>query len=60
MRDLRIYSQASGAAVWHYRDSDELEVDAVIETRDGRWMAAEVKLGGDEGIEQAKGVDQRS
>lgn len=53
VRDLRIYSQASGAAVYHYRDSDELEVDAVVEARDGRWIAAEVKLGGEEGIEQA-------
>ena len=38
MRDLRIYSQASGAAVWHYRDSDKLEADAIIDTRDGRWI----------------------
>lgn len=53
VRDLRIYSQANNAAVYHYRDSDELEVDAVIEARDGRWIAAEVKLGGEEDIEQA-------
>ena len=53
VRDLRIYSQASNAAVYHYRDSDKLEVDAVIEARDGRWIAAEIKLGGEEGIEQA-------
>lgn len=53
VRDLRIYSQAGNAAVYHYRDSNELEVDAVIEARDGRWIAAEVKLGGEEGIEQA-------
>lgn len=53
VRDLRIYSQANNAAVYHYRDSDELKVDAIIEARDGRWIAAEVKLGGEEGIEQA-------
>ena len=53
VRDLRVYGQAGRAAVRHYRDSDKLEVDTIIETRDGRWMAAEVKLGGDEGIEQA-------
>ncbi|WP_423919268.1 ATP-binding protein [Candidatus Poriferisodalis sp.] len=53
VRDLRIYAQASGATVYHYRDSDQLEADAVIEARDGRWIAAEVKLGGNENIEQA-------
>ncbi len=26
VRDLRIYGQAAGASVWHYRDSDKLEV----------------------------------
>ncbi|MDE0161926.1 MAG: DUF4143 domain-containing protein [Acidimicrobiaceae bacterium] len=53
VRDLRIYSQASQASVYHYRDSDKLEVDVIVEARDGRWLAAEVKLGGDEGIKQA-------
>ena len=53
VRDLRIYAQANGATVYHYRDSDQLEADAVIEARDGRWIAAEVKLGGNENIEQA-------
>ena len=53
VRDLRIYSQAAKASVYHYRDSGRLKVDAIVEARDGRWLAAEVKLGGDEGIEQA-------
>jgi len=53
VRDLRIYSQASQASVYHYRDSDKLEVDVIVEARGGRWLAAEVRLGGDEGIEQA-------
>ena len=53
VRDLRIYGQASQASVYHYRDSDRLEVDVIVEARDGRWLAAEVKLGGDDGIEQA-------
>ena len=53
VRDLRIYGQIGGASVHHYRDSDKLEVDAIVEARDGHWLAAEVKLGGDEGIEQA-------
>lgn len=53
IRDLRIYSQVNRASVLHYRDSDQLEADAVIEARDGRWIAAEIKLGGERDIEQA-------
>jgi predicted AAA+ superfamily ATPase len=45
VRDLRIYAQAADAQVLHYRDSGGLEVDAVVECGDGRWMAFEVKLG---------------
>lgn len=45
VRDLRIYSQALDGAVFHYRDSYGLEVDAIIEAFDGRWAAIEVKLG---------------
>jgi predicted AAA+ superfamily ATPase len=45
IRDLRVYSQAADAEVLHYRDSDGLEVDAIIEARGGRWAAFEIKLG---------------
>lgn len=45
VRDLRVYSQAGDASVFHYRDSDGLEVDAIVEARDGRWAAFEIKLG---------------
>ena len=44
VRDLRIYSQPQQAAVYHYRDSDDLEVDAVVARDDGLWLAIEVKL----------------
>ena len=53
VRDLRIYAQASESSVYHYRDTYGLEADAVIETPDGRWIAAEVKLGGATAIETA-------
>jgi hypothetical protein len=53
IRDLRIYGQASDAQVLHYRDNLDLEVDAILQGRDGRWAAFEVKLGGEEPIEQA-------
>lgn len=45
-RDLRVYSQALGGTVCHYRDASDLEVDLVIQLRDGRWGAVEVKVGG--------------
>ncbi len=44
IRDLRIYAQAAEASVLQYRDSGGLEVDAIVETLDGRWAAFEVKL----------------
>jgi predicted AAA+ superfamily ATPase len=45
VRDLRIYGQAADAQVSQYRDSSGLEVDAIVEAHDGRWLAFEVKLG---------------
>jgi uncharacterized protein len=45
VRDLRVYAQAADARVLQYRDSHGLEVDAIVETADGRWAAFEIKLG---------------
>ena len=45
VRDLRVYAQAAGAAVYHYRDNTDLEVDAIVEGAPGRWAALEIKLG---------------
>ena len=45
VRDLRIYAQAFDAQVFHYRDSTDLEADAIVERRDGTWAAFEIKLG---------------
>ncbi len=44
IRDLRIYGTVQQASVYHYRDSDNLEADAVVSRDDGAWLAAEVKL----------------
>ena len=51
VRDLRIYGQAIDAQVCHYRDSDHLEVDAIVESGAGEWAAFEVKLGDTERID---------
>ena len=45
IRDLRIYADATGGKLYHYRDSRGLEVDAVVEYADGAWGAFEIKLG---------------
>ena len=49
IHDLAVYASALPGAtagpLHYYRDSDGLEVDAVVEMRDGRWAAFEVKLG---------------
>jgi hypothetical protein len=45
IRDLRIYAELHDAKVFHYRDSTNFEVDAVLEYPDGRWAAFEIKLG---------------
>jgi predicted AAA+ superfamily ATPase len=51
IRDLRVYAQALDASVLHYRDSDDREVDAIVQAADGRWAAFEIKLGGDGAID---------
>lgn len=45
IHDLRVYAQPHRGEVRFYRDNKGLEVDAIVETFDGRWIAAEVKLG---------------
>ena len=45
MRDLLIYAEAMGAKVFYYRDREGFEADAIIQCRDGRWAAFEIKLG---------------
>ena len=53
VRDLRVYAEANDAAVYHYRDSNGHEIDAVVEHGDGRWLAVEVKLGADGRLDAA-------
>jgi len=60
IRDLRIYAQAAGARVYHYREQDGLEVDAIVEAADGRWVAFEIKLGERRIAEGAKSLERLS
>lgn len=52
MRDLRVYAEALNGNVYHYRDKNGLECDAVIHLRDGRYGLIEIKLGGEDAINQ--------
>lgn len=52
MRDLRVYADALNGNVYHYRDKDGLECDAVVHLRNGRYGLIEIKLGGDKLIEE--------
>ena len=53
VRDLHVYGQPTGCEISHYRDSDGLEVDAIVRRPDGQWIAVEVKLGGETAIHHA-------
>ena len=43
--DLQIYAQANDAKVYHYRDSTNLEIDAIVQKYSGEFAAFEIKLG---------------
>ena len=60
IRDLRIYAEALGGKVYHYRDKNGLECDAVVVLRDGRWGAVEIKLGSDEFDKASKNLKSLS
>lgn len=52
IRDLRVYAQTIDGQVYHYRDRNNLECDAVVHLRNGRYGLVEIKLGGDSLIEE--------
>lgn len=52
VRDLRVYAQAIDGEVYHYRDKNSLECDAVIHLRNGHYGLVEIKLGGDNLIDE--------
>jgi hypothetical protein len=52
IRDLRVYSQGLRGDVYHYRDKNGLECDAVIHLPNGEYGLIEIKLGGEALIEE--------
>ena len=47
VRDLRTYASAQLGEVYHYRDSEGLECDAIVHLRDGSYGLVEIKIGGE-------------
>lgn len=52
VRDLRIFAESINGSVYHYRDNTGLECDAVVHLRNGKYGLIEIKLGGDDLIEE--------
>lgn len=52
IRDLRVYADLLDASVYHFRDKNGLECDAVVHCRNGSYGLIEIKLGGDRLIEE--------
>ncbi|MDR3314733.1 MAG: DUF4143 domain-containing protein [Oscillospiraceae bacterium] len=48
IRDLRVYAGAIDGEVFYYQDKAGLEADAIVQLKDGRWGAVEVKMGAGE------------
>ncbi len=51
VRDLRVYADVLNGKIYHYRDANGLECDAVLHRRDGSYGLIEVKLGGTDNID---------
>lgn len=52
VRDLRVFADALNGTVYHYRDKNGLECDAVVHLRNGSYGLIEIKLGGERLIEE--------
>lgn len=46
VRDLRVFAESLHGTVYHYRDKNGLECDAVVHLRNGQYGLIEIKLGG--------------
>ena len=62
LHDLSVYASLlpniGDSPLYYYRDSDGLEVDAIIELNDGRWAAFECKLGENKVEDAAKSLNR--
>ena len=63
IRDLRVFADALDGDVYHYRDKNGQECDAVVHLRNGRYGLIEIKLGGskfiEEGVKSLKSMERK-
>lgn len=52
IRDLRVYADYLDGNIYHFRDKNGLECDAVVHLRNGHYGLVEIKLGGEKLIEE--------
>lgn len=52
VRDLRVYAEALDGELYHYWDSSGLECDTVLHRRNGSYALLEVKIGGENRINE--------
>ena len=50
VRDLSIYADSFNGELKHYRDSNGLEVDAILKLKNGEYGAIEIKIASDNNI----------
>ena len=51
IRDLRVYADVFNGSLFHFRDKNGLECDAVLHRRNGTYGLIEIKLDSEKGIE---------
>lgn len=56
IRDLRVYSELLDGKIYHYRDKNGLECDAVLHLRNGKYGLIELKLGGKKLIDEGAAI----
>lgn len=52
VRDLRVYAEALDGGIYHFRDKNGLECDAVMHLRNSSYGLIEIKLGGEKLINE--------
>lgn len=54
VHELKVYIEHLGGDIFHYRDKNDLECDAVLKSKNNKFGLIEIKLGGKENISKAK------
>lgn len=58
LRDLRILANELDCEVFYYADNTQLDIDAIIQLKDGRWGAIQIKVGSSHIDDAASDLDR--